>query len=270
MFGVSGRDCPDGFEIATADRFREVEAIVRRSGPPLTVVESWFLRRGRCSVALSVGETPPAAIVSPAGPKVTLALHGRPESLGVRAFLGQVDAGVGFVVPIDVEPLVRGLRRSPAILRLRALSGVYLRPDSHAPAPGRRATLGPRDLDALAALPVEGLGFLECHESLEHFLAEPFPGVASWVEDRIVSFTAVYARAEPWVEITSWTHPDERGQGHATATAAACAQEIVRRGGEPVWTAIDDASRRVGNRLGLVPAGERLYVEFDRPPWDRS
>jgi hypothetical protein len=266
MFGVSGLACPVGFEVIPPGRLREMESHVLRTGPPRVVPEVWFLRRGQCAVAASMAETPPAVLLHPLAPKVTLALHGRPESRGVGEYLRQVDAGVGFVVPCELEALVASVRRSPGILRMRVLSGSLLRPGASASAPGRRAALGPAHLDALSALPEEGLGFLECYESLDRFLAEPFPGVASWLGDEIVAFAVVYARAEPWVEVAVYTREDCRRQGHASAAAASCLQEIVRRGGEPVWTAIDETSRHIGLRLGLMPAGERLYVEFDRPP----
>ncbi len=265
MFGVSGLPCPAGFEVVPPERQRGTESLVLRSGPPCVVPEVWFLRRGRCAVAVSLRETPAAILLEPLGPKVTLALHGRPESRGVWEFLQQVDEGVGFVVPCELEALVGAVRRSPGILRMRVLSGSLLRPGPAPSAPGRRVPLGPADLDALAAVPAEGLGYLECYESLERFLAEPFPGVASWLGDEIVGFAVVYARAEPWVEVAVYTRPDHRRQGHATAASAACLQEVVRRGGDPVWTAVDEESRRMGLRLGLMPAGERLYVEFDRP-----
>ncbi len=266
MFGLAETTCPKGFEQVGVERFPEAETILLHHGLARVVPEVFLLRRQRCLVAAARSESPPALIVEPIAPKITIGLHGRPVSIAVRSFLDEISEGVGFMVSPDLEPMVAACGRQPAMLHMRVLSGDRIRPGISSRVEGHRVLLGPEHIDALAAAPRDGLGFLECYESLDRFLAEPMPGVASMIGDSIVSMAVVYARAERMHEVAVYTRPEARRRGHAMAASFHCLQEIVRQGGVPVWTAVDEASRRLAIRLGLVPVGEKVYVEFTRPP----
>jgi len=216
-------------------------------------------------MALAECESPPALLLEPTAPKVTLALYGRPGSVAVREYLRVVSEGVGFIVPPELEPQILAASRAPSVLRMRVLSGTRIRPDVRAEAPGERALLRPEHEDMLARVPDDGLGFLECYDTIEQFLEGPSLGAASIVDGEIVSLCVIYAQVDHACEVAVYTRPEFRRQGHGTAAALACVREVIRRRWQPVWTAVDDTSRRLGVRLGLTAVGEKLYVVFRQP-----
>lgn len=265
MFGVAGDGCPSRFRPARESEMRVVVDVLHRRGAVCTVPELFVVGNDRCRVAIGMGETPPAVLIEPTAPKVTLAVHGRSGSPAMRQYLLEVEAGVGFIAPPDVEPMVTATRRSPIVLRMPVLSGNRGRPGVQREPVGVREVLGPQHEDALSRLPSDGRGFLECYHSLHEFLASPITGVASVVADEIVAICVVYARAGAMCEIAAYTRPEYRRRGHATAVSLSCIERVVAAHGRPVWTAVDEASRRLAVKIGLAPVGEKLYVMFDRP-----
>jgi GNAT superfamily N-acetyltransferase len=265
MFGIAGDGCPSRFRLARDHELATVVDVLRKRGPACAVPELFMLGTDRCRVAVCVDETPPAVLIEPTAPKITLAVHGRAGSIGVRQYLSEVEAGVGFVAPSELEPVIAAMGRRPAVLPMPVLSTNHVRPVSRGGPPGTREPLGPQHEEAVDDLPAEGRGFLECYHSVAEFLAEPLPGVASVVDDQIVSICVVYARFEDACEIAAYTRPEHRGQGHGAAVAAECLRLVLSARGQPVWTAVDDASRRLGIKVGLTPVGEKLYVMFERP-----
>jgi len=265
MFGTAGGVCPAPFVEVGFERADVVESRLLQQGWLCVVPERHLLRRGRCRMALAETENPPALLLEPTAPKVTLALYGRGGSVAVREYLRVVSEGVGFIVPPDLEPQVLAASRAPSVLRMRVLSGTRVRPDVGGNPPGQRVLLRPEHADMLARVPDEGLGFLECYDTLEEFLGGPSRGAASVVDGEIVSICVIYAQIDFACEVGVYTRPEFRRQGHGTAAAAACLREVMRRRWQPVWTAVDEVSRRLGVRLGLAPVGEKLYVVFRQP-----
>lgn len=266
MFGLAGDSCPTGFEEIPPERFDWVERVLLQQGLARVVPEMLLLKQGRCRVAACTTETPPAILLDPTAPKVTLSLTARPGSVAVRTFLQEVEQGQGFLMHPDLEPMLSAAGREHSALRMRVFSASHLRPDVRARPEGERVLLGPHHASLVAELPDEGLGFLECYDTIEQFLSSPLPGAASIADGVLVSMCAVYAYADTACEVAVYTQPEHRGRGHATAAAALCLHEIQRRGGQPVWTAVDDASRRLAIRLGLAPVTEKLYAVLAKPP----
>lgn len=265
MFGVAGDGCPPRFRMARDDEMRIVVDVLHRRGVLCTVPELFMLGSDRCRVALCADETPPAVLIEPTAPKVTLAVHGRAGSPALRQYLLEVEAGIGFMVAPELEPMVVSTRRNPRVLSMRVLSSSRARPGLRPEPAGVREVLAPRHEDALSRLSAEGRGFLECYHSLNEFLSSAITGVASVVDGEIVSICVVYARAGDVCEVAAYTRPEHRGQGHALAACIPCIERIVAARCRPAWTAVDEASWRLGIKAGLGPVGEKLYVMFEHP-----
>ena len=68
--------------------------------------------------------------------------------------------------------------------------------------------------------------------------------------DRLACAATSYAQSKDQVEVAIATHPEHRGRGLATATAARFCLAAFERGLDPLWNASNPVSQRLALRLG--------------------
>lgn len=72
-----------------------------------------------------------------------------------------------------------------------------------------------------------------------------------------------YAQSVRFVEVAIATRPDHRGQGLATATAAAFCLAALERGLSPLWNASNPVSQRLASRLGYRRVEDCVTLMLD-------
>ena len=99
------------------------------------------------------------------------------------------------------------------------------------------------------------------------FLEHGFGSVAL-VEGTVASAASTYATSRRMAEIAIATRPSQRRRGLATPVAAHTVLTCLERGLEPCWSAANEASCRVAERLGFVRAGVCHVVDVGpESPW---
>jgi hypothetical protein len=113
---------------------------------------------------------------------------------------------------------------------------------------------------------------LEASDSLDHLSDElreeigrqwpPEPVIAGFVGPVAVGFSYCASQTETWADISIDTLEGHRGRGVGAAVASVLIDDIVARGKQPVWGAVESnaASLRLAEKLGFTRAAGELFV----------
>ncbi len=83
------------------------------------------------------------------------------------------------------------------------------------------------------------------------------------IHGRVACAATSYAQSTQLVEVAIATHPDSRGRGLATSTAAAFCIAALDRGLKPLWNASNPVSQRLALRLGYRRAADCVTLMLD-------